>query len=155
MHVCRRCGNVVGSHHEVLSVLLSGSIQYTIQYTIIHLDTEASTYCAPHSIDNVESDTCLDLSHVSRLEPRVQTCPDRRHMSRLETRVVGGHVWCEAAGGWRLHPGHRTHNSLRSGETSQSRARNHPAHTTQIFSTQFSNIFHILITYNIKLLCDL
>ena len=137
MHVCRKCGNVVGSHHEVLSVLLSGYIQYTIQYTIIHLDTEASTYCAPHSIDNVESDTCLDLSHVSR----------------LETRVLGGHVWCEAAGGWRLHPGHRTHNSLRSGETSQSRARNHPAHTTQIFSTQFSNIFHILITYNKKLLC--
>ena len=134
MHVCRECGNVVGSHHEVLSVLLSGSIQYTIHYTL-HLDTEASTYYLLRTslIRQRRVIHVLYLSHVSRPEPR----------------VLGGHVWCEAAGGWRLHPGHRTHDSLRSGETSQSRARNHPAHTTQIFSTQYSNIFHILITYKV------
>ena len=124
MHVCRKCGNVVGSHHEVLSVLLSGSIQYTIQYTIIHIDTEASTYCAPHSIGNVELDTCLDLIHVSRLEPR----------------VVRGSRWVETA------PGTPDPQQLEvGGDQSVSRPQSSCTHHSNIFHSIFKYFSHLVV----------
>ena len=84
MHVCIECGNVVGSHHEELSVLLSALWFYTIHNTlhlhllIAHLDNiEWATCCT--------WDTCPDLSHVCW----VATCGARQQVGGDCTRDTG------------------------------------------------------------------
>ena len=83
MHVCRKCGNVVGSHYEVLSVLLSALWFYTIHNPSRH----RSFYLLRTSLYRQRR-----VRHVSRPDPRVQTgatCGARQQVGGDCTRDTG------------------------------------------------------------------